>query len=287
MKSKDAKLLTALALIMAVALAPVVTSAFAQTDDPNAVGNVEEVDEVETVDVNTDETGTENTDSDESDETDRKEIRDEIRDKIRQVREETKDKIRELRDQRADKVREFKQRMADEYGDRLRPSAELDVRPYDVEPDREPDLYFKGSTSGWAIIGGYAYHAGTELAGEAYHLRGSTWKVHVTDGVITIGDRVVPIEMWGTAHKHRLALHGVAELSDDVQIRIGLRGNYAPTHEDGIFALSLKTLGYHTENGNGRIPLAQVGEVFVEPNVNLPDAVVPEPAPVEVPEIFN
>ena len=284
---KDTQLLTALALIFAVALAPVSTAAFAQEDQTDAVDDFEEVDVAEPVD-STDETSTENeTDEDES-ETDRKEMRDEMKDKVREIREQTREKIRELKDQRADKIRDFKERMSDQYKDRLR-AAGTDVRPYDVDPDREPDLYFEGGADGWAMIGGYAYDASTKLVGEAYHVRGSVWKVHVTEGsTVSIGDRTgIPVELTGTAHGHRLMLHGTAEISEDVHVRIALKGHYAATQTEGVFALSLDALGYHTESNNGRIPLVQIGEVSVWANENVADAVVPQPAPIEVPEILS
>ena len=288
MKSKkDTQLLTALALILAVALAPVSTAAFAQEDQTDAVDDFDEVDVAEPVDSSTDEASTDNV-SDEVDETDREKMRDEIREKMRDIREQTKEKIRELKEQRADKIRDFKEKMSDQYKDRIR-DAGTDVRPYDFDPDREPDLRFDGGADGWAMIGGYAYDASTKLVGEAYHVRGSVWKVHVTEGsTISIGDRTgIPVELTGTAHGHRLMLHGTAEISEGVHVKIALRGHYAATQTEGVFALSLDALGYHTDSNNGRIPLAQVGQVSVWANENVPDAVVPQPAPIEVPEILS
>lgn len=267
---KDAKLLSALALVMAIAIAPASTAAFAQTDNVDAVDFLTEVD------------------ASEPSETD-VEVTDENKDTDSDVNDEMRDRLKQLKEQRIEKVKEVREKLADEYKDRIRSDLKHDVRPYDITPDREPDLYFKGEVEGWSLIGGFAYESSTTLAGEAYHVRGSVWKVHVTDGQIEIGKRTVTIEeMKGFAKGNHLVLRGIVNLSPDVQVNIGLAGYYAPTQERGEFALALTKLWYHTDQNSGRIPLAQVGEVHIRPNVDAQDAVpVPEPAPIEVPEIFG
>jgi gas vesicle protein len=268
--NKDAKLLSALALVMAIALAPVSTAAFAQTYNADAIDFQAEVDANVSTEADV-------------------EVTDENTETARDITDEMKDRMKQLKDQRAEKIRDMKERLTAEYKDRVRPDLEHVVRPYDIAPDRKPDLYFKGQVDGWSLIGGFAYESSTSLEGEAYHVRGSVWKVHVTDGQIEIGKRMVTIEeMKGYAKGNHLALRGVVNLSEEVQVNIGLAGHFAPTKKSGEFALALTKLWYNTDQNSGRIHLAQVGEVHIRPNVEISDAVpIPEPAPSVEPEIFG
>lgn len=260
--SKAQRFLASLALIMAIALGPVSGAAFAQED------TVESLDSA-------------NTDTVES--TDTTDEQNPIDD-----RQERQDKLRELKENRADKVRDIKDRLSDEYKDRIRQGLEHDARPFDVEPDRQPDLEFKGLVNGWALIGGFAYDASTALKGEAYHLRDNIWKVKVTEGEIQIGKRTATIKMQGFVKENHLHLRGIAVLESGNQVNIGLGGHYAPTNERGEFALVLTKLWYNTDQNSGRIHLAEVGQVHVQPNQDAPQLVpMPEPAPIETPEILS
>ncbi len=286
--NKDAKLLSALALVMAIALAPVSSAAFAQTDADTS--NQAKVDASASSETKVDAAGVSaesQVDANISAETD--EVTDEITENDRNITDEMRDRMKQLKDQRVDKIRDMKERLTDEYKDRVRPDLSTDVRPHDIAPDRAPDLYFKGQVDGWSLIGGFAYESSTSLAGEAYHVRGSVWKVHVTDGQIEIGKRTVTIEdMKGYAKGNHLVLRGVVNLSEEVQVNIGLAGHFAPTKERGEFALALTKLFYQNDQNSGRIHLAQVGEVHIRPNVEVSDAVpMPEPAPSVEPEIFG
>ena len=267
MKSQNAqRFLSVLALMMVISLGPVSSVAFGQEDTTTSQ-------ELDVFELNTVQESDENT------------IDEEQTDVNKEKRQE---KIRELKEQRAEKVRDAKEKLTDQYKDRIRPGIEHDVRPYDIPPDREADLSFKGNVSGWSLIGGFAYESSTSLAGEAFHIKGNLWKVHVNYGEIQIGDRILPIKMQGFVSGNHLHLRGIAELPSGNEVNIGLGGKYAPTTERGEFALMLTKLWYQTDQNSGRIHLAQVGQVNVEANKDSTrDIPMPEPAPIDVPEILT
>jgi hypothetical protein len=261
---QDAKFLSALALILTIALVPVSTAVFAQDD--TAVSDVPEVPSVyeisstggdDTTDVST---GDDNT-----------------------RRDEFKEKMEELRKQRAEKIQEFKDKIRDEYKDRLRTDVSPDVRPYDISPDRPADLTFTGEAVGWTMIGGYALESKTILNGEAWHIRGDIWKIH-SKGTLQVNDRTVEVEFKGFANGHRLTLHGTGYIGED-PIRVFIRGHYAPTADYGIFAIAFTQMGVQNQNTGAKFIMAQVGEVIVTP---LTDVKIPEPMPYDTPvELFQ
>jgi len=253
---QDAKFLSALALILVIALAPVSTAVFAQEDTaPNDVPEISSVDES-------------TTDSDVDDNTRRDEI---------------KEKMDELREQRADKIQEFKDKVREEYKDRLRTDVSPDVRPYDIPPDRQPDLEFSGEASGWTIIGGHAWKSTTTLNGEAWHIRGDVWKIH-SKGTLTVADRIVEVEFKGFANEHRINLYGTGYIGED-PIRVFIRGHYAPTVDYGVFAIAFNQMGVQNQNTGAKFTMAQVGAVKVTP---LTDVKIPEPLPYYTPvELFQ
>jgi hypothetical protein len=246
--NKDIKFLPVLALILTIALAPVLTAAFAQDDTVDSDVSVST-----TVDAT---------------ETDIDEI---------------KEKMEELRKQRAEKIQEFKDKIRDEYKDRLRTDVSPDVRPYDIPPDRQADLTFTGEATGWTMIGGYAYESSTILNGEAWHIRGDVWKIH-SKGTLHVGDRTVDVEFKGFANGHRLTLHGTGYVGED-PIRVFIRGHYAPTVDYGVFAIAFNQMGVQNQNTGAKFTMAQVGEVIVTP---LTDVKIPEPLPYDTPvELFQ
>ena len=262
---KDAKLLSALALILAIAIAPMSTAAFAQVDtaasDETDVSTVDET----TVDTEISDTKDDSTTVDET------------------RRDEIKVKMDELREQRADKVAEFKDKVKDTYQDRLRTDVSPDTRPYDVAPDRVPDLTFSGKAAGWTIIGGHAWESSTTLNGEAWHIRGDIWKVH-SKGTLDVAGRSVDVELKGFANGHRLTLHGTGYIGDD-PIRVFIRGHYAPTVDYGEFALAFTQMGVQNQNTGAKFTMAQVGSVTVKQTGTVP---IPEPLPYDTPvELFQ
>ena len=252
---QDAKFLSALALILVVALAPVSTAVFAQED--TAANDVPEISSV-------DESTTDNVD----DSTKRDEI---------------KEKIQELREKRAEKIQEFKDKVRDEYKDRLRTDVSPDVRPYDMPPDRPADLTFTGDAAGWTMIGGHAINSSTSLSGEAWHIRGDVWKVHAK-GTLYVGEREVDVEFKGFANGHRLTLHGTGYVGED-PIRVFIRGHYAPTVDYGVFAIAFTQMGVQNQNTGAKFTMAQVGAVTVTPTG---DVKIPEPLLYDTPvELFQ
>lgn len=256
---QDAKFLSALTLILTVALAPVSTAAFAQDD--TAASDVPELSSVYEI--------TSTGGDDTVDDTTRK-------DKI-------KEKMDELREKRAEKIQEFKDKVRDEYKDRLRTDVSPDVRPYDLPPDRQPDLKFTGDAAGWTVIGGHAWKSMTTLNGEAWHIRGDIWKIH-SKGTLEVANRDVDVEFKGFANGHRLTLHGTGYIGDE-PIRVFIRGHYAPTVDYGVFAIAFNQMGVQNQNTGMKFTMAQVGAVTVTP---LTDVKIPEPLPYDTPvELFQ
>jgi hypothetical protein len=258
--NKDAKLLSTLALILAIAIAPISTAAFAQEDNTaNVESEVSTSNEV-TVDIEVNDT---EDDSNTTDET--------RKDKI-------KEKIEDLREKRAEKIEEFKDKVKDTYQDRLRTDVRPDTRPYDVVPDRVPDLTFSGEAAGWTVIGSHAWESSTYLNGEAWHIRGDIWKIH-SKGTLKVADRSVDVELKGFANGHRLTLHGTGYIGED-PIRVFIRGHYAPTVEYGEFAIAFTQMGVQNQNTGAKFTMAQVGSVTVTPTGDMP---IPEPLPYDTP----
>jgi hypothetical protein len=246
---QDAKFLSALALILVIALAPISTTVFAQDDTLT-----NDVPEVSSEDGST-------TDNDVGDKTRRDEI---------------KEKMNELREQRADKIQEFKDKIRDEYKDRLRTDVSPDIRPYDMPPDRQADLTFSGEAAGWTIIGGHALQSSTILNGEAWHIRGDIWKIH-SKATLQVGQRTVDVEFKGFANEHRLTLHGTGFIGED-PIRVFIRGHYAPTVDYGVFAIAFNQMGVQNQNTGAKFTMAQVGDVTVTP---ISDLNIPDPLPYD------
>lgn len=265
---KDIKFLTALSLILAIALAPVSTAAFAQEE---TVDDATEVDK----------TNDEQTTVEQLDDTD-KERMEEIRKLKAETIDELKQKREELKELRAEKIQEFKDRVKNEYKDRVRPHVITD-RLADIAPDRKEDLTFSGRAGGWTLVGGHAYESFTQLEGKAWHVRGDIWKVH-SKGTLEVGQRSVDVELKGFANGHRLTLHGSGFVGED-PIRVFIRGHYAPAQEYGVFAIAFNQMGFQNENTGAKLIMAQVGKVIVTPTG---DIKIPEPLPYDEPvELFQ
>jgi len=132
-------------------------------------------------------------------------------------------------------------------------------------PDKKAEVQFRGGTDGWAIIGSQAYDSKIELKGNAVHQGNGIWKVK-SYADITVENRHAELELKGKAVNGKLRLHGTGTLDGGDSFRIILRGNYAPIYDQpGDFVLDWKTAKIQNMENGFRIPLAQVGEIYVEP----------------------
>ncbi|MFB5609847.1 MAG: hypothetical protein ACE5Q5_06475, partial [Nitrosarchaeum sp.] len=177
---KYVKLFSALAVIMAVAIAPTI-GAFAQSD-VNADVSVDV-----STDINTTET---------KDKQIYKEERKQIRDQIKEQRQNIKTQLNDLKDLRKD-------RSAD---------SNSDVKV-------TPSLEFSGEVTGWAVIGGKAVPATFDLSGEAGKIGQRGWKITGT-ATAEIGDRNVTFDLQGHARGNHVSLKGTTNQFDSVVIHL-------------------------------------------------------------------
>jgi hypothetical protein len=95
------------------------------------------------------------------------------------------------------------------------------------------------------------------------------WKIS-TIGNITIGDRKAELDLKGVATGHKIMLQGNGILQNGEEVRLTLVGHYAPTTEDGVFAVAFTNGVFHNTNTDERLTIMQVGSVHVEPIVSTP-----------------
>ena len=261
MKSKKYRsILSAIALLLVLVIAPVSSGAYAQTTT-----DAEEPDTQTTVDdtgvsTETDEAETDEAETDEAETDEAEDIRKDYRDDRKEVRDQHKDQRKDLRDQFRDERKDLRE----QYKDRLRNSDISVVRPTPIDPDRRPDVTFTGGTSGYMILGGQAWHSEIALDGSAYHVHNGMWKV-LSTGKISVGDRSAELDLKGFAKGNKITLHGSGTMDNGDKVRLVLRGHFAPTPEYGVFAMAFTNAGVHNINTGERIPLMHVGEVVVTP----------------------
>ncbi|KAF6242416.1 hypothetical protein C6988_08435 [Nitrosopumilus sp. b1] len=275
----NAKLFSALTLLLVLAIAPISSSAFAQTsvegDVEVSTGNTD-VSVSATAEVDDEQDNT----TDETDETDESE-RDERKEDRKEIRDERKEDRKEIRDERRDQIKDFREQVAERYQERIRNSVDADIRPQVVDPNRPADLTFEGKTSGYMLFGNIAWGSQIHLTdGVAHHASGDMWRVK-THGVISIDDsRTAKIDMSGYAKGNRILLNGSGELDNGEKVRLFLRGHFAPTNEYGVFALAFTQAGVHNINTGEKIPLMHVGEVIVTPTTDVAPDVLGDAIPV-------
>lgn len=270
----DVKLFSTLALILALAIAPVFSNAFAQSDNVEESENMDELEEVqdELQDNEVDEIEEDVEDEQQTDESERiRELREKYRDQLKEEREAIRDQMKEERDAYRDQIKTHIDQLKEKrkaLHDEFRPFIS-DISPRDyagpVDPDREPDLIFKGEVAGWAILGGKAYPAEMHLSGEAFHAGHGMWQLTAT-GEITVEGHTAILDLKGHARENYVMLHGSGMLStnDEPTIRVQLRGHYAPTANGDEFAIAFTNAVVHNTNNGHRIPLALVGSVVTE-----------------------
>jgi len=73
-------------------------------------------------------------------------------------------------------------------------------------------------------------------------------------------------------------VQGNGILQNGEMVRLTLVGHYAPTTEDGVFAVAFTNGMFHNTNTGERLIMMQVGSIHVEPMVSAP---TPEPSDEE------
>lgn len=238
----DLRLFAALGILAVLAIVPISSSVFAQS-------------------------GTSDNDDFAEENTDKRKLQ-------KEVRAQQKESFKELR---AEKLREIKN-MA--FESRIETKAKIFDETRSHEPDREPDLSFRGETNGWTIVGGHAHKSSIVLSGHAFKAGERMWKISTT-GDITVGDRKAELDLKGVAAGHKIMLQGNGMLENGEEVRLILVGHYAPTTEDGIFAVAFTHGMFHNTNTGDRLTMMQVGSIHVESIVS---ASTPEPSDEEEPQ---
>jgi hypothetical protein len=272
MKSKKyPTVLSAIALLLVLMIAPVSTAAFAQNTDVDEPDTQTAIDDIEvTTDsdeddnaVNDEDVETDVEETDESVEDQRKDLREQHKEDRKAIKDYYKDERKNLKDQYKDQRTDLKE----QYKDRLRDSNISVVRPVPIDPDRMPDVTFEGGTNGYALLGGQAWESYITLDGSAYHVHNGMWKVK-TSGEISVAGKIATLDLKGFAKGNKLILHGNGILDGDQKIRLSLKGFFAPTgnsEDTGVFAIAFTQAGVHNINTGERLHLMQVGEVTVTP----------------------
>lgn len=270
-KILDAKIFSALTLILVLAIAPISSQTFAQSDDVEAEADVEVQQDIN--------------DEQQTDEREKiRELREKYRDQLKDERKEIRDQMKEQRDAYRDQVKSHIDQLKDKrqaLQDEFRPLIS-DISPDDIvgpiSPDREPDLTFTGDVAGWAVLGGIAYPTEMKLSGDAYHVGKGVWHLTAT-GEITVEGHTATLDLKGHARGNHVMLHGSGILStnDEPTIRVQLRGHYAPTANGEEFAIAFTNAVVHNSNNGHRIPLALVGSVMAFPVSDI--EIIPETLP--------
>jgi hypothetical protein len=71
------------------------------------------------------------------------------------------------------------------------------------------------------------------------------------------------MELTGFARGNMIYLQGSGELDNGEAFRVMLRGHFAPTTEDNVYAIAFTNAGINYSNSGIRIPLMQIGSVTV------------------------
>jgi len=134
----------------------------------------------------------------------------------------------------------------------------------EIDTTDRAQVQFRGSTDGWAIIGGQAHVAEIGINGKAVRADSGVWKV-TSEAEITTSDRHAKLELKGNAVNGKIKLHGTGTLDSGESFRIILRGHYTPVfNEQGAFVMAFSTAKIQFMDSGAKIPLIQSGIVNVE-----------------------
>ncbi len=200
----------------------------------------------------------------------RKELRKEMHEQLKELREQTKEKRNHLQEE----FKQFKDDRFSEFNEMFPKHIRPDISDRPTIPDRDSNVKFTGETNGWTIIDGQAYSSSIVLTGNAYRASDGAWKI-TSDGKITIGDKIGTLDLTGHARGHNIVLQGTGELGGE-SVRLMLKGHYAPTNEDGVFAIAFTQAAFQNIDSGERIGMMQVGQIKIE---NLNSESIPETEP--------
>lgn len=136
-----------------------------------------------------------------------------------------------------------------------------DIKPTDVL-DKESKVKFRGGTEGWSLVGGYALPSEIHIEGTAVRGDDGIWKVQA-QGKLKVDTRDAKLDLKGQAQDGHLVLRGVGTLEGGQQFKIVLVGSYAPTLIEGEYALGFRGAWIQFGDNGFRLPMMQVGQVFV------------------------
>jgi len=120
---------------------------------------------------------------------------------------------------------------------------------------------FKGKTQGWAVINGEARPAYISFIGNATVQNNELWKLE-SKAIVHYNTGIVDVDLKGKANSQsgRIGLTGSGTTEDGMDIRLILRGNYAPIFEqEDKFALDWKFAKIHVPENGIKILLLQDG----------------------------
>ncbi|HXV51105.1 MAG TPA: hypothetical protein VD689_03155 [Nitrosopumilaceae archaeon] len=252
----DIRLFAALGILAVLVIAPLSSSVFAQSNSgDNDDSNKDNINEKKL----------------------QKESLDLKKEEIKKLREQLKEQKESFKELRGEKLREIKNIALE---NRIEVKSKIFDEVKISEPDREPDLSFRGETNGWTIVDGHAHKSSIVLSGHAFKASERMWKISTT-GDIAIGDRKTELDLKGVVTGHKIMLQGNGILQNGEEVRLTLVGHYAPTTEDGVFAVAFTNGMLHNTNTGERLTMMQVGSVHVESIVSTPTS---EPLDEDEPE---
>jgi hypothetical protein len=127
-------------------------------------------------------------------------------------------------------------------------------------------LLFKGETEGWAVFNGEAYPASISIEGKATLQEDNSWNL-VSTSKVDYYSGTANVFLKGSANDGKIRLTGNGTSEDGIDLRLILRGNYAPIFEqEDKFALDWKFAKIHVPQNGIKILLLQDGIIEVIPN---------------------
>ena len=134
--------------------------------------------------------------------------------------------------------------------------------------ERQPGdiLLFKGETEGWAVFNGEAYPASISIEGKATLQEDNSWNL-ISTSKVDYYSGIADVFLKGSANDGKIRLTGTGTSEDGIDLRLILRGNYAPIFEqEDKFALDWKFSKIHVPANGIQILLLQDGIIEIMSN---------------------